>query len=504
MQLPSLYTAGIPNVLQAEVIFMLILGTVVGIIIGALPGLTVTMGVALLTPLTFRMETAASFALLLGAYCGGTYGGSITAILLRIPGALPAVMTTLDGYPMAQRGEAGRALGITITTSVIGGVVSALVLALLAPPLAELAVKFSAQEYLAVAIFALSVIAYVSQEDMVKGLLSGCFGLLIAMVGTDPNAGFPRFTADLAELVSGVELVPLMIGLFGLAEVLTSVEKPVAEMQVIKQLGKILPSWGELWRLTPTMIRGSIVGVFIGILPAAGSSIASIVSYGVEKRVSKHPEKFGTGVPEGIAAPETANNACTGGDMVPTLSLGIPGSSSTAILMGALLLHGLQPGPTLFTEHPDVVSAIFILMLLANLAFFFLGLIGANLFTRVIDAPPPLLVPSILMLCVVGSYAIRNSLFDVAVMITSGILGYSMRKAKVPPAPLILGLILGPMVESNLQRVMVLSYGDFGSLFNRPISLGFLLVTAAFLFSPWLIARLVSRQRREQFANEDD
>lgn len=504
MEIPSLYTSGLPSVMQFEVIFMLLLGTVVGIVIGALPGLTVTMGVALLTPLTFRMDTTASFALLLGAYCGGTYGGSITAILLKIPGALPAVMTTLDGYPMAQRGEAGRALGITITTSVIGGVISALVLALMAPPLADLAVRFSAQEYLAVAFFALSVIAYISQEHMVKGFLAGALGLLLSTIGTDPNAGYPRFTADISELVSGVQLVPLMIGLFGLAEVLTNVEKPVSEIQVIKQLGKILPSWKELRSLTPSIVRGSIIGVFIGILPAAGSSIASIVSYGVEKRVSKHPEKFGTGIPEGIAAPETANNASTGGDMVPTLSLGIPGSSSTAILMGALLLHGLQPGPTLFTEHEEVVSAIFILMLLANLSFFFLGLIGANVFTKAIDAPPPMLIPAIGMLCIIGSYAIRNSLFDVVVMIAAGVLGYFMRKVRVPSAPLVLGLILGPMVESNLQRVMMLSYGDVGSMFNRPISAGFLAVTVIFLISPWLVGKLVNRQQREQFANDDD
>lgn len=504
MDILSLYTAGLPLVMQPEVIMMLILGNIVGILIGALPGLTVTMGVALLTPLTFRMGTAASFALLLGAYCGGTFGGSISAILLRIPGALPAVMTTLDGYPMAKRGEAGRALGLAVTSSVIGGIVSAIILAVMAPPLADLAIRFSAQEYLAVAIFALSVIAYVSQENMVKGFLSGCFGLLLSTIGTDPNAGFPRFTAGIEELVSGVQLVPLMIGLFGLTEVLTNVEKPVSEMVVIRQIGRILPRWKELKPLLPTMVRGGIVGVFIGILPAAGSSIAAIVSYGVEKRVSRHPEKFGTGIPEGIAAPETANNACTGGDMVPTLSLGIPGSSSTAILMGALLLHGLQPGPTLFSEHRDIVSSIFILMLMANLGFFVLGLLGARLFAKAIDVPPPMLIPTIGVLCIIGSYAIRNSQFDVAVMLVAGVFGYLMRKLKVPSSPLVLGLILGPIVESNLQRVMMLSYGDFATVFERPISAGFLVVTLIFLISPWLIGKLVNKQQREQFADDED
>lgn len=499
----DLYAQGLSLVMKPDVLLWLVAGSVIGILIGALPGLTVTMGVAILTPLTFQMSTEAAFALLLGAYAGGTYGGSISAILLKIPGALPSVMTTLDGFPMGQRGEAGRAIGLATVSSLIGGIVSAVILAVMAPPLAALAIEFSAPEYLAVALFALSVIAYVSQESLLRGIFSGALGLLVATIGADPNVGFPRFTAGLTELISGVELVPIMIGLFGLTEVLSNLERPISEMVVIKRIGRILPSMAELKRLAPTFLRSSAIGVGIGILPAAGSSMAAIVAYGVEKRTSRHSEKFGTGIPEGIAAPETSNNACTGGDMVPTLSLGIPGSTSTAILMGALILHGLQPGPTLFSEHGEVASAIFILLLLSNLVFFVLGILGARYFAKALEVPPPYMLPAITMLCVIGAYAIRNSTFDVAVMLAAGIAGMVMRKTKIPTAPLILGLILGPMIESNLQRMLLLFHGGVSQLFTRPISLSFVVITLVFLFSPWVAKKLASKQELAQVAAEE-
>jgi len=493
----ELYTSGLPLVLQFDVILWLVIGCVVGMLIGAMPGLTVTMGVAVLAPLTFNMDTVAAFALLLGAYTSATYGGSISAILLRIPGALPAVMTILDGYPMAQRGEGGRAIAIATIASLFGGIVSAIVLATLAPALARLALQFSAADYLAVSIFALSMIVFISGGNMAKGALSGAIGLLIATVGLDPIVGFPRFSAGIPELQGGVGLVPVMIGLFGLSEVLSSVHSTATKPdgRIVHRIKSAVPSMVEFVKLLPAMVRASVIGVLIGILPAAGSSTASMVAYGVGKRTSRKGSAYGTGEPEGLATSESANNASTGGDMVPTLSLGIPGSSSAAILMGALILHGLQPGPLLFTQHPDIVSAIFILFLASNFVFFLLGLTGAGLFARLLEIPKNYLLPVVAMLCLVGAYSLQNSLFDVGIMLLAGIVGVFFRWAKVPASPLILGLILGPMIEANLQRTFILSYGSGYDIFLRPISLSFLIATVLFLFGPWALGKLKARSQ---------
>lgn len=486
------YTAGLSLVFQMDVMLMLMLGVISGIIIGCMPGLSATMAVAVLTPLTFSLDTTQAFALLIGTYCSAVFGGSISAILVNIPGTPSAVMTTLDGHPMAQRGEAGSAIGLAIVSSLIGGLFSVLILMLLAPPIAELALKFSAEEYFALAIFGVSMMAYVSGKSLIKGLIAGALGLLLATIGSDPGSGILRYTFGNVNLITGVDIIPVLIGLFGLTEVLINVSKCGIKKKVEQRIGKILPSFKVIREHAGTLLRSSVLGVVVGAAPAAGGTIASIMAYGLEKRLSKHPEKFGTGIPEGLMAPESANNASTGGAMIPLLTLGIPGDAVTAVLIGALMIHGLQPGPLLFTNNPKFVSSIFILMALANIAFFFVASIGTKPISKMLNISDSLLYPIIGLLCIIGTYASRGLLFDVGVLIICGILGYLMSKVGIPTAPLVLGLILGPIVEKNLTRTMIISNGSLTSLFTRPISLIFMLLTLFVLFGP-VIQKLIKK-----------
>ena len=490
----ELYTLGLPLVLNFYTIIILLIGVTSGIIIGALPGLTATMSVAVMLPLTFGLNSHTAFALLLGAYCGGMYGGSITAVLAKLPGTPAAMMTTLDGYPMGQKGQAGKAIGIATVSSFIGGLVSVFILSIFAPVIANVALEFSAQEYFSIGVFALSIIAYISPGSMVKGFLAGCIGLLLSTIGMDCVTGYQRYTFNSLNLLGGLEILPVLIGIFGLAEVFELSETKISSFKVIKQIGRIVPTIKELKKIIPTIMRSSTIGVFIGAVPAAGATMASIVAYGMEKRLSNHPEKFGTGIAEGIAAPEAANNGCTGGAMIPMLSLGIPGDPVTAILIGALLIHGLRPGPLLFKNNPEFVSSIFILMAMANFIFLGVGLLGAKIVSKVITIPLSIMLPIILVLCTVGTYAVRNSIFDLWVLIVFGVVGYLLNKGNIPPAPLVLGFILGPMIEENLRRALILSRGNYLSFFNRPISVLFLILTVVILISPYIIKKILSKK----------
>jgi putative tricarboxylic transport membrane protein len=492
----ELYTAGLPLILHLDVLLMLTIGVVSGVLIGALPGLTANMAVAVMTPLTYGMSAAAAFGLLLGAYCGGVYGGCITAIIAKIPGTPSAMMTTLDGYPMGQRGEAGKAIGIATVASFIGGIISAFILGMFAPAIANFALDFSAQEYCAIAVFGLSIIAYISPGSMTKGILSGCLGMLIATIGTDPINAYARFTFDSINLLTGLELLPVLIGTFGLCEALNVAEKPVHEIEVIKDIGRILPTWADMKQTAATIFRCSTIGVIIGAIPAAGGTIAAIVAYGFEKRFCRRAHLLGTGIPEGVAAPESANNATTGGAMIPMLTLGIPGDSITAILIGAMLIHGLQPGPLLFRDHFPVVSAIFLLIALANVLFLGVGLAGARLVGKIIKTPMNILLPVIIFFCLVGSYSIRIESFDVFMMVLFGVVGFILNKAKIPTAPLILGFILSPIVESNLRRSLILSNGDISTFFTRPLSATFFLLTILLMVYPQLSAFLKKAFRK--------
>jgi putative tricarboxylic transport membrane protein len=467
---------------------MLFIGTFAGVVVGVLPGLGPTLGIAVLTPFTFGMSVTNSFAMMLGMFCGGTYGGSISAILCSIPGTPVSMMTTLDGYPMAQNGDAGKAIGYATLSSFMGGVLSAMVLSFAAPMIARAALAFSSPEYFAIALLGISIIAYLSPGNMSKGLLSGCMGLLLGCVGGDPLTGYGRYLYGQMDLLTGVGYFPVLIGLFGAAEVLRSSQKQgQGGIAVIKQIGRIFPTGREFLQVVPTVFRGSLVGTVIGAIPAAGGTIASIISYGFEKRISRETDSFGKGNPKGIAAPESANNACTGGALIPLLTLGIPGDPGTAALMGVFLIHGLTLGPTLFTKNASVVSSIFILLLLANIIFTILGMFFAKPLSRIISLEVGLLMPIVGLLCCVGTFAVNNSSFDFTFLIACSLIGFLFSKGNVPVAPMVLGLVLGPIVESNFRRSLMLFRGDLSLIFTRPIAGTFTVLTIILLVLPSIL-----------------
>lgn len=483
-------TIGLPPLLTLEILALVLLGTFLGLVIGAMPGLTSAMAVAIMVPLTYSMSTEQAFALLLPVFAAGTFGGSIGAIMLNIPGTGAAIMTTLDGYPMCARGEAGRAIGLAAMASLIGGLVSALFLITAAPIAARWAVRLGAHEYVAVALFGLGIIAYIS-PSIIKGLLAGALGLLIGSVGNDPSGAYPRFTFGQTSLISGLSFVPVMIGLFGLAEIFIAIENKIMDRAPVRQqVTGVLKSLWEMLRMFPTLVRSTAVGLLIGSMPASGPTICSVVSYGLEKRVGRNRKAMGTGAPEGVVAAEAANNAGSGSALIPMFALGIPGDAVTAILMGALLIHGLTPGPALFLEKPQLVSSLFILFIMGNILFVIIGLAGMRFFLKLLETPARYLMPVVLAFCVVGAYATQNSVFDIGVLMAFGIVGYIMRKMQIPIAPMILGFILGPLIEDNLRRALILDDGNPMGMFMRPLSGTLLILTMIMLLSP-LITRLL-------------
>lgn len=482
------------SVFNLQILIYIGVGVVTGICIGALPGLTATMGVALVLPLTFGMGAAPGMLLLLGVYVGAIYGGSISAILLHTPGTPAAAATVFDGNAMAQKGESGRALGISTFSSFLGGTISVLFLVLISPQLAKLALRFSAPEFFLLAIFGLSIISSLSGNSLSKGVLCGCFGIALSFIGIDSITGFPRFTFNNVNLLSGVSFIPVMIGLFAMSQAFVSVEEMFQPNQVSQKLTRVWPSkedWKVMLKLTP--ICGTI-GTIIGIIPGAGAEIGAFVSYNYAQKSSKHPEKFGTGIPEGIAAPESGNNGVTGGALIPMLTMGVPGDAVTAILIGALTVQGLQPGPLLFKEHAPLVYTIFLGMFVANVFMLLFGLSGLKLFTKVLSVPKSILTPMIFVLCIIGSYAINTSFFDVGVMLVCGIIGYFMQKTKISVSPAVLGLILGPMAESNFRRGLMMSGGKGSIFFFSPIAIVFLVLIAITLVGPSAKNLLVRRR----------
>lgn len=466
--------------------WLMLVGVVAGIIIGALPGLTATMGVALLVPFTFWLPTLPALMVLLGVYVGAMYGGAIPAVLIRTPGTPAAAATSLDGYPMAQEGKAGLAIGISCITGVVGGVFSTLVLMFAAPQVARFALRFGPAEYFALALFGLSVIASLSERSLLKGALMGVCGLLLATIGMDPITAVPRFTFGFTPLLEGLALVPVLVGVFALGEVLYQSSLPEPDRTLFRNIGRILPSRSDYRRITLPTLLACITGTFIGALPGVGGDVASFVAYDQAKKVSRRPDEFGKGSVEGLAAAECANNSVTGGAMIPMLTLGIPGDAVTAVILGALLMHGVRPGPDLFEKQTHLLSAIFIGLLVANLLVLPVGLAGAKLFAQTVRAPRHYLFPLIVVLCVVGSYAINNSLFDVGVMFLFGLVGWALRRAGFPIAPLVLGFILGRMTEENFRRALILSGGSWGIFVQRPLSAVLLLLAVASVaFSVW-------------------
>ena len=487
------------------------IGATGGILIGAIPGLTATMGIALLVPFTYGLDFIPGVAMLLGIFCGGMYGGSIAAILIHTPGTPAAAATVLDGYPMGQKGEPGRALTIALFSSFSGGIIGALVMTFLSPLISKMALKFGPAEFFTLAIFGLSVIISISGKSLIKGLITAAFGLLIGTVGMDKTCAYLRFF-KLQGFYDGIPFIPALIGLFAISEVIANFEHMLQSTQESKArtksarisnpvvyylksvIGHALPHKRDIKTILPHIAKGGLIGTFIGAIPGAGGDIAAFVSYSEAKRSSKHPELFGHGAPEGIAAAESANNGCSGGAIIPMLSLGVPGDSNTAVLMGAFIMHGFQPGPMMFVEHLDIVYAVFGAILAANLAFLIVGMLGVNLFSKIISVEKYFLIPCILVLSLVGAYAINQSMFDVYFAIVMGVIGYLLQKYDFPLSPILLALILGPMSESNIRRYMQIVDGKFVTIFSRPICIAFFVLALVSLITAFYNQRKIARR----------
>lgn len=477
---------GFATALQIGNLLYLIAGVTGGVIIGALPGLTATMGVAILLPFTFGMDAVTGLIMLVGIYIGAIYGGSISAILLNTPGTPASAATCLDGYPLVKKGQAAKALSASTIASVIGGLISCLALVTISPYLAKFALKFSAPEYFSLALFGLTIIASISSENFLKGITAGFIGLLISTVGMDPITSFPRYSFDLVDLLNGLSVIPVLIGLFAVSEVFNQIELMIKEkyMKSDIKIDKNYITASEIKKSLPTMIKSGILGTFIGSIPGAGADIAAFVCYNEAKRSNKN-EGFGKGSLIGVSAPEAGNNGVTGGALVPLLTLGVPGDAVAAVLLGALIVQGLTPGPLLFEQNPNIVYGLFSAMILGNIILLFVGLGGIKFYSRIVEIPKLLMIPSILILSTVGSYSMNNSIFDVIVTLSFGVTGYIMSKIKMPSSPIVLAIILGPMLETNLRKSILMYEGSYSFLWTRPITIIFLILTIISLGSTY-------------------
>lgn len=475
----ELFTTSLLGLLNFQILPLMILGIIVGLAFGAIPGLTATMAVALILPMTFSMEAVTGLSFLMALYVGGVSGGLLSAILLNIPGTPSSIATCFDGNPMTNKGQAGKALAVGIFASFVGGVIGNLVLVFLAPPLARFAVTFSGFEYCAIGFFAITILASLASGSFVKGIIAGFIGMFFGTFGMAPVDGALRFTFGMSDFDGGFSLLPLLLGVFALVDIFKEFGDNTFRQKVELRV-KTIPSYGinlrEMASQWVNFIRSSLIGTFIGILPGIGGSTASILSYSEAKRASKHPEKFGTGIPDGIIASEASNNGMVGGALVTLITLGIPGDSTTAILLGGLMIHGLQPGPLLMTTNPEIVYGVFAALFLSNILFFVLEFCGIRLFTKILDIPKSMLFPAIIVMCVVGSYANNNLMFDVYAMIGFGVIGYWLDRQGYSMPCLIIGFILGPMIETNFQRALMLNRGDLTPFLTRPVSLVFLLL----------------------------
>ncbi len=487
---------GFEVALSWQNLFFCFVGTLIGTLIGVLPGIGPTTGVAILIPITFGMNATTAIITMAGVYYGAMYGGSTTSILLNVPGESSSVMTTLDGYQMARKGRAGPALGMAALASFIAGTFAILMLTLVATPLADYAVSFGPPEYFALTFMGLTMVTSLGGDSPLKGIISGALGLLVACIGIDAISGVARFTFDNMYLLDGVGFIGVAVGLFAVSEVLVNIEAPMQQIftEAKLNLRSLFPnlqdwkdSFGAIW-------RGSVIGFFVGVLPGAGATIASFMAYAAEKKCSKHPEKFGTGVIEGVAAPEGANNSAAGGAMVPLLTLGIPGSGTTAVLLGALLIHGMRPGPLLFSSHPDFVWGLIASMYIGNVMLIIQNMPMIGLWVRLLKVPYKVLMPLIITISAVGVFATDNNIFDMWIMFVFGLIGYLMQKLHYPPAPMVLALVLGPMVERSLRQSLTISHGNLDIFFTRPISVVLMILAFLSLFAP-LLRILWSRAR---------
>ncbi len=492
---------GLLTTLSPMNFLLVIAGMLIGVFFGSLPGISSSMGIVLMLPFTYYMGILPSIILLVALYAGSAYGGSITAILFNTPGTPEAVATTFDGYPMTKKGKAGRALGLAISASAFGGIFSVLVMLFLAPPLSNVALKIQSAEYFALTILGLTVISSVGTKSPMKAIVSGMIGIMIAMIGMDPIVGATRFTFGDIELMNGIEMIPIMIGAFALAEVLMQVTEKHNDLNMSHKVSLESVKLIEMIKYKWVMLKSAAIGTVIGILPGTGGSIASIVSYGEAMRSSKNKQNFGQGEEEGIVAPEAANNAAAGGAMIPTLVLGIPGSPTTAIILAALALQGLQPGPQLMTDQPLMLYVVFFSMLIASITVFIGGRLGVKAFAAILKLPYSMLGTLIVLLSMVGSYAVGNSMFNVWIMVIFGVLGFFMKKYHFSSASLVLGLVLGPMMEENFRRQLLVTDGNYMSFITQPISGIILLLSIIALFYPVIMKAVKKKNGDEKKTN---
>ncbi|MBQ6417193.1 MAG: tripartite tricarboxylate transporter permease [Synergistaceae bacterium] len=484
----ELFTNGFSVLMDPYTFLMVVFAIVVGTIFGALPGVSATMAVALGLPFTYSMQPIPAIVFLVAVYCSSITGGSITAILFKIPGVPSSAPTTFDGYPMAQRGEAGKALGIALGSSAIGGLVSALAMLTLSPQLTQAALSFSPSDIFAVTFMGLSILTCLDSKNILRTLISGLLGLLLACVGQDPMYAVQRLTFGSGELIAGLEMIPVLIGIFAVTEVLKQTKKreTLKSDEGNASVNTKMPSFREWWGIKWLLARCSVIGTIIGILPGAGATIASFLCYSTETKLSKHPEKFGTGIIDGVAASETANNAATGGAMVPLLSLGIPGGNAAAVMMSALVLKGVQLGPLLLVNQPQYLSATFASMVVTNILMVVVAIGIAKVFAQILAVPYSYLGPIIIMLAIIGSYATNMSIADVKIMAIAGVLGLVISACHFNSAALILGLVLGVICEGNFSRAYTISRASIVNMFARPVAGTLMVVNIVLLVWPIL------------------
>ncbi len=486
---------GFETALTVENVMWCFVGVLLGTVIGVLPGLGSTTGVAILLPLTLGLEPVTALIMLAGIYYGCQYGGTITSVLISTPGEASTVVTTIDGYQMARQGRAGAALAISAIGSFVAAIISLALLMALAPPFADFALRFGPPEMLAVMVLGLATIVSFSGEDRLLGATMAVLGLVIALVGVDTGSGVSRYTFGSVDLLSGIPFVEVMIGLFAVGEVLHQIREGAAA-PIRARFRELLISRDDLRRSGGPILRGSALGFLFGCLPGAGSTLASFMAYGVEKRVSKRKDEFGRGAIEGVAAPESANNAAANANFVPTLTLGVPGGATTAVLLGAFTIYGIQPGPLLFDQQPELVWGLLTSFFIGNLILLVLNLPLAPVFAQLLRVPYGYLYPLILFTSLLGAYAIANSMFSVWVVLVFGLVGYAMKRLGLPTAPLVLGLVLGPLFEKALVQTSAIGDGNLLIVFTRPLCVAVLVLAVLLLLGPSLVARL--RSRREE------
>ncbi len=480
---PLTFVTEFVKLLDITTIFNVFWATAFGIIVGMLPGLSATMGVALLTGLTFSFASEQAVVILIAVYVGAIYGGSRSAILLNIPGTASNAATCLDGYPLAKRGEAGYAIGLATTSSALGTLFGLICLAIISPLLGKIALQFSSWEFFVLSVFGIVICGNLTApKDPLKGWVAGLLGLLLSQIGQDPIQAFPRYTFGSLQMRGGLSLIPVLVGAYGVGEIIGVMQSPVG-YRVKTEITRVIPRMRDLFRYWKTIIRSGIIGVIVGAIPGVGEDTAAWIAYDFAKRFSKKPEEFGRGSHEGLIAAETANNACVGGAIIPVLTLAVPGSAPAAVLLAAMWLHGIRPGPLLPIEQPTFVATTTAIFLLATIAMTVLGLSFVRPIVKILQVPRTILMPVVFVLCAVGAYAINGRLFDVGVMFLFGLLGYVMRENNYPAAPLVLGFILGPMADDNFRRAMIIRSGDFTPFFTRPICIVLWLLTLAVILS---------------------